>query len=69
MRLLNFLFFYSPLYNVFPIQDYCKGGREGRGSTEGNNMEEGFKERESLLVGDYIRKPVINIITVQLDLT
>ena len=27
-------------------------------------MEEGFEERESLLVGDYIRKPVINIVTV-----
>ena len=40
------------------------GGREGRGSMEGNNMEEGFKERESLLVGDYIRKPVIKIVIV-----
>jgi len=43
------------------------GGREGRVIVKENKMEGGSGGKESLLVGDTIRKLAINIITVQLD--
>ena len=62
-EMVDSLFLFTPL-QFFLIQDNIIGERERR--VPKGHTEEGIGERESLL-GDIIRKLVINIVTVQLD--